>query len=181
MVTSLSGALDVLERPTGREAADAVQIDVGDLISELGWASFGLPGVECPPVPQYTVGEAADLLGVSADTVRRLADRGELKVARTPGGRRRLDGAALARYAQKRAAAAVEPKRNTESARNRLSGLVTKVTKDKVMAQVEIQAGPFRVVSLMSREAADELALAPGSLVVAVVKSTNVVVEVPES
>jgi molybdopterin-binding protein len=178
MVTSLSGVLDVVERPTGLETADAAQIGIEDLISELGWASVGL---ECPPVPQYTVGEAADLLGVSADTVRRLADRGELKVARTPGGRRRLDGAALARYAQKRATAGVEPKRNTESARNRLSGLVTKVTKDKVMAQVEIQAGPFRVVSLMSREAADELALAPGSLVVAVVKSTNVVVEVPES
>jgi len=101
-------------------------------------------------------------------------------VARTPGGRRRLDGAGLARYAQKRAAGVAPPKRNTESARNRLPGLVIKVTKDKVMAQVEIQAGPFRVVSLMSREAADELALAPGSLVVAAVKSTNVVVEVPE-
>jgi molybdopterin-binding protein len=67
-----------------------------------------------------------------------------------------------------------------ESARNHFPGLVTKVTKDKVMAQVEIQAGPYRVVSLMSREAADELKLAPGVLAVASVKSTNVVVEVPQ-
>jgi molybdopterin-binding protein len=106
-------------------------------------------------VPSYTVGQAAELLGVSSDTVRRLADRGELKMSRSPGGRRRLDGAGLARYAQ------------------------SKATKDKVMAQVEMQSGPFRVVSLISREAADELALAPGCLVVASVKSTNVVVEIP--
>jgi molybdopterin-binding protein len=130
-------------------------------------------------VPQYTVGVAAELLGVSADTVRRLADRGELKMVRTPGGRRRLDGAALARYAQRRSAPAPEAWRSAESARNRFPGLVTKVTKDKVMAQVEVQAGPFRIVSLISREAADELALAPGSLVVTSVKSTNVVVEIP--
>ena len=130
---------------------------------------------------EYTVGQAADLLGVSADTVRRLADRGDLKVVRTPGGRRRLDGPALARYAKGRSAGRAVPKTTPESARNHFPGLVTKVTKDKVMAQVEIQAGPFRVVSLMSREAADELAIAPGSLVVASVKSTSVVVEFPES
>jgi len=130
---------------------------------------------------EYTVGQAADLLGVSSDTVRRLADRGELKVVRSPGGRRRLDGRALARYAQERSAGRVVPKTSPESARNHFPGLVTKVTKDKVMAQVEIQAGPFRVVSLMSREAADELAIAPGSLVVASVKSTSVVVELPDS
>jgi molybdopterin-binding protein len=128
---------------------------------------------------QYTVGQAADLLGVSADTIRRLADKGDLPVARTPGGRRRLDGAALALYAQKVAKLA-PTKTAAESARNHFPGLVTKVTRDKVMAQVEIQAGPFRVVSLMSREAADELALKPGAFVVASVKSTNVVVEVPE-
>jgi molybdopterin-binding protein len=130
-------------------------------------------------MPQYTVGQAAALLGVSVDTVRRLADSGELPMARTPGGRRSLDGAALARYAQ-RVAKLTTTKTSAESARNHFPGLVTKVTKDKVMAQVEMQAGPFRVVSLMSREAADELALKPGALVVASVKSTNVVVEVPE-
>jgi molybdopterin-binding protein len=129
-------------------------------------------------MPSFTVGEAAELLGVSPDTVRRWADSGELPVTRTQGGRRRVDGRALARFCTARAgAAAVAPV--AESARNHFPGLVTKVTKDKVMAQVEIQAGPYRVVSLMSREAADELELAPGVLAVASVKSTNVVVEVP--
>ena len=137
-------------------------------------------GLESSAVPHYTVGQAADLLGVSADTVRRLADRGELTMDRSPGGRRHLDGAALARYAQTRIARLGPTKTPLESARNHFPGLVTKVTKDQVMAQVEMVAGPFRVVSLMSREAADELALAPGSLVVAAVKSTAVVVEVPE-
>jgi molybdopterin-binding protein len=87
----------------------------------------------------------------------------------------------LARYAQESAAPTLLGKATSESARNRFPGLVTKVTKDKVMAQIEVQAGPFRVVSLISREAADELALTPGSLVVASVKSTNVVVEIPTS
>jgi molybdopterin-binding protein len=126
----------------------------------------------------FTVGEAAELLGVSPDTVRRWVDGGELAAARTSGGRRRIDGKALARFATKRAGAPA-PTPVAESARNHFPGLVTKVVKDKVMAQVEIQAGPYRVVSLMSREAADELALAPGVLAVASVKSTNVVVEVP--
>src|SRR5580693_3890092 len=88
-------------RGTGRDGPDNHKVK---------WDLSRNSGLECPPVPQYTVGQAADLLGVSADTVRRLADRGELKVARTPGGRRRLDGAALARYAQKRAAAFVQPR-----------------------------------------------------------------------
>jgi molybdopterin-binding protein len=131
-------------------------------------------------VPQYTVGQAAELLGVSRDTVRRLADRGELKMTRTPGGRRRLDGAGLARHAQRAASAAFQGRTTPESARNRFPGIVTKVTKDRVMAQVEMQSGPFRVVSLISREAADELALAAGLLVVASVKSTNVVIEIPD-
>ena len=126
----------------------------------------------------FTVGEAAQLLGVSSDTVRRWVDSGELRAARTPGGRRRIDGKALARFSTKRAGApAATPV--AESARNHFPGLVTKVVKDKVMAQVEIQAGPYRVVSLMSREAADELKLVPGVMAVASVKSTNVVVELP--
>jgi molybdopterin-binding protein len=130
-------------------------------------------------VTTFTVGEAADLLGVSADTVRRWVDGGELPAVRTSGRQRRVDGAALARFSVERAASpAAAPV--AESARNHFTGLVTKVTKDKVMAKVELQAGPFRVVSLMSREAADELALAPGVLAVASVKSTNVVIEVPE-
>jgi molybdopterin-binding protein len=131
-------------------------------------------------VPEFTVGQAAELLGVSPDTVRRLADRGELTMVRSPGGRRQIDGAALARYAQHRSEGRITTKVNAESARNHFPGLVTNVTKDLVMAQVEIQAGPFRVVSLMSREAADELALTPGLMVVASVKSTTVVIELPQ-
>jgi len=131
-------------------------------------------------VPHFTVGQAAQFLGVSPDTVRRWVDSGQLPAARTPGGRRRLDGAALAKFSAQRAEAPT-PLLVSESARNHFPGLVTKVTKDKVMAQVEIQAGPYRVVSLMSREAADELALAPGVAAVASVKSTNVVVEVPQT
>jgi molybdopterin-binding protein len=130
-------------------------------------------------MPTFTVGQAAELLGVSADTVRRWIDGGQIPAARTSGGRRRVDGVALAKFSADRAVSpAALPV--AESARNHFPGLVTKVTKDKVMAQVEIQAGPFRVVSLMSREAVDELQLAPGVLAVASVKSTNVVVEVPQ-
>lgn len=163
-----------------RLTADAVYEKPYGRKSELFRAGWRIRGLECWAVPHYTVGEAADLLGVSPDTVRRLADRGELTMDRSPGGRRHLDGEALARYAQKRSNRLAPTKTTLESARNHFPGLVTKVTKDMVMAQVEIVAGPFRVVSLMSREAADELALAPGSLVVAAVKSTAVVVEIPE-
>jgi molybdopterin-binding protein len=128
-------------------------------------------------VPSFTVGEAAGLIGVSPDTVRRWIDSGQLPAERTPGGRRRVDGAALARFLTERA---TTPPTSVESARNHFTGLVTKVTKDTVMAQVEIQAGPHRVVSLMSREAADELELEPGVIAIASVKATNVVVEVTE-
>ena len=126
----------------------------------------------------FTVGEAAELLGVSSDTIRRWVDSGQLPAARTPGGRRRIDGKALARFSSKRAG----PPASTpvaESARNHFPGLVTKVLKDKVMAQVEIQAGPHRFVSLLSREAVDDLGLEPGVLAVAAVKATNVSVEIP--
>ena len=126
------------------------------------------------------IGEAADRLGVSVDTVRRWADAGELRVARTAGGQREVDDADVARLVAERTASAPEPVIVAQSARNRFAGIVTRVVKDKVMAQVELQAGPFRVVSLMSREACDELGLRPGVSAIAAVKSTNVVVEVPE-
>jgi molybdopterin-binding protein len=130
-------------------------------------------------MPSFSVGQAAELLGVSPDTVRRWIDNGELPALRTPGGRRQVDGKELARFSAKRAGSPSQPP-VAESARNHFPGLVTKVVKDKVMAQVEMLAGPFRVVSLMSREAADELELAPGVMAVASVKSTNVVIELPQ-
>ena len=126
----------------------------------------------------FRPGEVADLLGVSVDTVRRLTDDGKLPVQRTSGGRRVIDGADLAKFLEEQERAP-EPVIVGQSARNRFPGVVTRVVKDKVTAQVEIQAGPHRVVSLMTREAADALQLAPGSRAVGVVKATNVVVEVP--
>ncbi len=127
---------------------------------------------------RYRVSEAADLLGVSSDTVRRWTDSGRLAVTKGPGGRRLIDGADLARFAQDLAHVPSPPPIHSESARNRFTGIVTKVKKDGVMAQVEIQAGPHRIVSLMSKEAADELGLVAGVLAVGSVKATNVVVEI---
>ena len=128
---------------------------------------------------EYRIGQAAELLGVSVDTVRRWADGGKLTTRRTAGGHRVVEGADLARFAAE-AAEAPEPGPITgQSARNRFTGIVTRVVRDRVAAQVELQAGPHRIVSLMTREAADELGLEPGMLAVAAVKATNVVVELP--
>lgn len=128
----------------------------------------------------FRMGEAAALLGVSVDTVRRWADDGRVATTRTDGGHRMVDAADLARLAADLADAPEPGAIAGASARNRLTGLVTRVVRDGVMAQVDLQAGPFRVVSLMSREAADELGLEPGVVAVASVKATNVVVEIPE-
>jgi molybdopterin-binding protein len=124
----------------------------------------------------YRIGEAAALLGVSGDTVRRLVDAGKLGAVRGDNGHRYISGTELARFARSQAEQPGDASQRS-SARNRMRGIVTAVTRDSVMAQVDIQAGPFRVVSLMSREAADELGLEAGSTAVAVIKSTNVVVE----
>ena len=134
----------------------------------------------------FRIGQAAELLGVSDDTVRRWADTGRLETTTDDANRRVVEGAVLARFAESLAAACAAEGISRQrpivaaSARNHFRGLVTKVVKDTVMAQVDIQAGPFRVVSLMSREAADDLGLEPGVLAVASVKSTNVVVEIPQ-
>ncbi len=118
--------------------------------------------------------EAAQLLGISDDTLRRWADQGRLEVVRGPSGRLSVEGVELARVAVQLAEA---PVAGVRSARNNLRGVVTRVLRDTVMAQVDVQAGPYRLVSLMSREAADDLALDVGTVVVASVKATNVVVE----
>lgn len=128
-------------------------------------------------MPQLRVSEAASLLGVSDDTVRRWVDQGRLPATRSDSGRMSVDGRDLARLTQELAGEGDLSLRS--SARNQLRGIVTKVTKDTVMAQVEMQAGPFRVVSLMSSEAADELGLEPGVVTVASIKATQVVVELP--
>ena len=126
----------------------------------------------------YSVADAAALLGVSDDTVRRWVDGGRLP-GQSVGGRLCVDGAALAAFAAARGTDPPVGAIASASARNRLRGLVTRVLRDGVMAQVELQCGRYRVVSLMSREAADELGLEPGVTAVATVKATNVVVELP--
>jgi len=134
-------------------------------------------------MPTFRIKQAATLLGISADTLRRWADGGRIQTITDSSGRRAVEGAALARLAQQLAGPAGQGEGGTvvaHSARNRFSGLVSRVVRDAVMAQVEIQAGPHRFVSLLSREAADELGLEPGMLAVATVKATNVSVEIPK-
>ncbi len=133
-------------------------------------------------MPIFRIRDAAELLGVSYDTMLRWADSGRIEKITDPAGRIAVDGAALAQFARERAASAAATDGGpvaAQSVRNRFTGLVTRVVKDTVMAQVEIQAGPHRFVSLLSREAADELGLEPGMLAVAAVKATNVAVEIP--
>jgi molybdopterin-binding protein len=135
-------------------------------------------------MPTFRIKEAAGLLGVSDDTLRRWADGGRVETTTDAAGRLAVDGVALARLAQDLAETADHGESRTvvaRSARNRFQGLVTRVVRDAVMAQVEIQAGPYRVVSLLSREAADELGLETGMLAVATVKATNVSVEIPKT
>jgi molybdopterin-binding protein len=128
---------------------------------------------------QYRISEAAELLGVSDDTVRRWVDGGRLLADADESGRLVVTGAALAAFAVDQASAPTDPSSVGRSARNRFVGIVTAVTMDTVMAQVELQCGPHRVVSLMSSEAVRELGLEVGSLGVAVIKATNVIVETP--
>jgi molybdopterin-binding protein len=135
-------------------------------------------------VVSYRVAEAAELLGVSDDTLRRWVDAGRVAAGPGPDGRTTIRGADLAELAKALADSGAEAlergtRSDSVSARNRMRGIVTSVRKDTVMAQVEMVCGPFRMVSLMSAEAADELGLEPGVLAIASVKSTNVVVELP--
>jgi molybdopterin-binding protein len=135
-------------------------------------------------VPEFRIKDAAELLGVSDDTLRRWAEGGRIAVKTDSAGRQVVDGVALAHLAEEVAAESELPDRKVvvgHSVRNRFTGLVTRVVRDTVMAQVEIQAGPHRFVSLLSREAADELGLEPGVLAVAAVKSTSVSVEIPHA
>jgi molybdopterin-binding protein len=130
-------------------------------------------------VAEYRLGQAAEILGVSVDTLRRWADEGRLATERTRGGHRLVDGAELAGLAAQLGRFHEPEAITAQSARNRFPGIVTRVIRDKVMSQVEMQAGPHRVVSLMSTEAADELGLSPGVRALAAVKATNVVIELP--
>ncbi|GAA3697377.1 helix-turn-helix transcriptional regulator [Microlunatus aurantiacus] len=131
-------------------------------------------------MPQIRIRDAAAYLSVSDDTVRRWIDSGQLPSQLDASNRKVVDGYVLAMFARSHATPMADPSQVERSARNRFVGLVTDIVTDKVMAQVELQCGPFRVVSLMSSEAVRELGLELGSVAVAVVKSTTVIVETPQ-
>ncbi|MEV8317874.1 TOBE domain-containing protein [Streptomyces sp. NPDC059900] len=131
-------------------------------------------------MPSYSIGQAAGLLGVSSETVRRWADGGRLRMDRDGAGNRAIDGVSLAAFAAGRAAGThpVPPGVPT-SVRNAFAGIVTAVRVDDVAAQVEIQSGPHRLVSLVTRESVEELGIEVGVTVTARVKSTHVHVDLP--
>lgn len=139
-----------------------------------------MPRTRAEPIDRLVrVGAAAELLGVSVDTLRRWTASGRLRVRRSAGGQRLVSLADIRRLQDERRQTQKRPI-VAQSARNRFEGIVTRVEKDRVAAVVEVQAGPHRLVSLMTAEAATELALAPGKAVVCVVKATNVVVEIAQ-
>lgn len=128
---------------------------------------------------EVRIGEAAEMVGVSVDTVRRWAETGRLRTRRSPGGQRLVPLSEVSRIVDERRRESVERPIVAQSARNRFPGVVTRIERDRVAAVVEVQAGPHRLVSLMTAEAVDELRLQVGDEAVCVVKSTNVVVEIP--
>lgn len=132
-------------------------------------------------VPAIRIKDAAALLGVSDDTIRRWVDSGSLPSSTDESGRKVIAGDVLAEFARDHASPPPDPLGVGSSARNRFTGLVTKVTSDRVMSEVQMQCGPFTVVSLMSTESVRQLGLQPGSVAVAAVKATTVVVETPAS
>jgi molybdopterin-binding protein len=129
---------------------------------------------------QLRVSDAAALAGVSDDTIRRWADSGRLDLIKGENGRHAVEGKQLAALLQELATESPLSPTSKTSTRNRLTGIVTRVTKDTVMAQVELQAGPFRIVSLISREAVDELGIEVGTIAAATVKATSVSISLPD-
>lgn len=132
-------------------------------------------------MPSHRISDVAILLGVSDDTVRRWIDQGQVEASKDGAGRLRIDGASLARFLtdQQRARHGLEDGSGAQSARNHIQGIVTAVTSDAVMSQVDLIAGNSRIVSLISTEAVRDLGLEVGSIAVAQVKATNVSIELP--
>lgn len=128
---------------------------------------------------EVRIGEASEMLGVSVETVRRWERAGRLKVVLTSGGQRRVPIAEVQRLLGERRRGSVDRTIVAQSARNRFAGVVTRIEKDRVAAVVEVQAGPHRLVSLMTAEAVDEMGLRVGDEAICLIKATNVIVEVP--
>jgi molybdopterin-binding protein len=128
-------------------------------------------------VDDYRIGEAAGILGVRVETLRRWERDGRLATTRTAGGQRMVAASEIARLLGERRA---QPKATAGSVRNRLAGIVIEIKRDNVAATVELLAGPYRILALVTREAVDEMGLQPGTRAVATVKATNVMLEVGE-
>ena len=135
---------------------------------------------ERPSAP-LRVGQAAEMLGVSVETLRRWETEGRLRMERSLGGQRLIDIEEVSRLLDERRKASTDRPIVAQSARNRFPGIVTRIEKDRVAAVVEVIAGPHRMVSLMTAEAVEELGLKVGDEAVCVVKSTNVIVEIPSA
>ena len=133
------------------------------------------------PVARIRVGQAAEMLGVSIETLRRWESEGRLRMERSEGGQRLIEIDEVARLLDERRKAATDRPIVAQSARNRFPGVISRVERDGVAAVVEVIAGPHRLVSLMTAEAVDDLDLKVGDEAVCVVKSTNVIVEIPSS
>jgi molybdopterin-binding protein len=129
--------------------------------------------------PPLRIGQAAEILGVSVDTIRRWAEDGTVKTTRSDGGQRLIAATELRRLLDARRKTSPQRTIVAQSARNRFPGVVTRVEVDRVAAVVEVQAGPHRLVSLLTAEAVRELGLEPGVPVIAVVKATNVMIDLP--
>lgn len=129
--------------------------------------------------PEVRIGEAAAMLGVSVESLRRWERDGRLKTVRTTGGQRLVRLAEVRRMARERRLSSTDRPIVAQSARNRFPGVVTRIERDGVAAVVEVMSGPHRLVSLLTAEAVDDLALAVGDEAICVVKATNVIVEVP--
>jgi molybdopterin-binding protein len=136
-------------------------------------------GTEPESADHLRIGQAAELLGVGVDTLRRWEADGRLTTVRSAGGQRTVPIPELSRLLAERRRASPDRAIVAQSARNRFAGIVTRIDRDRVAAVVEVLAGPHRLVSLMTAEAIDELELAVGDEAICVVKATQVIVEIP--
>lgn len=141
----------------------------------------GMTQAATPPGVTLRVGQAAEMLGVSVETLRRWESEGRMRMHRSDGNQRMVEVAEITRVLSERRRAAADRPIVAQSARNRFTGIVTRIDKDGVAAVVEVIAGPHRLVSLMTAEAVEDLELEVGKEAVCVVKATNVIVEIPST